>query len=91
MVTKEALLARRAQLENDLAVQQQIIHAAEAARQDAIAKITHARDLINALSGAKQDVDHWIAQFPVPEPGADAPAKTVEEDQLAKPPQEPIN
>lgn len=70
MVTKESLLARRAQIETDLAQQQELARQAEAQRQDSIAKLGACRDMINALSGAKQDVDFWLAQYPADPPAA---------------------
>lgn len=72
MVTKESLLARKAQIEGDLDAQHDLARAAEAQRQDAIAKLTGCRDMVNALSGAKQDVEHWLAQFPPDNQAADA-------------------
>jgi hypothetical protein len=88
MVTKEALLARRAQLEEDIAAQEKQAAQADADRQGAIAKVARCHDLINALSGAKQDVDHWLAQFPVPEPTAPDAQKP---DPTAEPVKDPVN
>jgi hypothetical protein len=80
MVTKEQLLARRAQLEQDLIAQQELANAAEGRRQEAVATLAKTRDLTNALSGAKQDVEFWLRQIdkaaaaeqPAPQP--DPPA-----------------
>lgn len=70
MVTKEELLARKATLENDIAVQQNLATAAGARIQEAQRELAHSRDMVNALSGAKQDVDHWLAKFPADPPAA---------------------
>lgn len=69
MITKEALLARRTQIDADIAAQQQAARDAQAQIQDGQRKVTVCRDMINALSGAKQDVEHWLAQLP-PDPPA---------------------
>ena len=68
MVTKEELLARKATLEADLLAQQQAAAAATQEIQDGQRKLAHSRDMINALSGAKQDVEHWLAKFPADPP-----------------------
>ena len=73
MVTKEELLARKATLEADIVAQQQAANQATAEIQDGQRKLAHARDMINALSGAKQDVDHWLAKFPADPPAAAEP------------------
>jgi hypothetical protein len=52
MVTKEQLLARKAQLEQDLIAQQEIANAAEGRRLEAVGTLAKTRDLTNALSGA---------------------------------------
>ena len=76
MVTKEELLARKATLEADLLAQQQAAAAATQEIQDGQRKLAHSRDMINALSGAKQDVEHWLAKFP-----ADPPAPHPDPDE----------
>lgn len=79
MVTKEELLARKATLEADLAAQVNAGQNAQAKIQEGQRELAQSRDMINALSGAKQDVDHWLAKFP-----ADPPAAEPIKDEVAK-------
>lgn len=76
MVTKEQLLERRAQLESDLEAQHHAAAAAQAQVQDGQRKLGVCRDMINALSGAKQDVDHWLKQLEPATPAAE-PIETI--------------
>ncbi len=78
MVTKEELQARKATLEEDIAVQRAIAAKANAKIQEGQQELAHSRDLINALSGAKQDIDFWLAKFPADPPAAAEPAKEAE-------------
>jgi hypothetical protein len=84
MVTKEALLARRAQLDQDLAAQDQVMLQAQAQVADGQQKIRNANNMIQALSGAKQDCEFWLAQFP-----PDAPAPAAEN--IEQPAKESLN
>lgn len=66
-MTKELLLARKAQLEKDLAVQASEAQAAQAQIGEGQKRAVAARDMINALSGAKQDCEFWLGQFQLEE------------------------
>ena len=92
MVTKEQLLERRDQLDKDLEAQHNAARDAQKQIQDGQARLAGCRDMINALSGAKQDVEHWLATFPVPEPPKSAAAAEVAQAPAPEAaPKRPIN
>lgn len=62
-MTLEQLQARKQVLLDDQAKQRELANEATAAIQEAQAKRQTALDYINALGGAIQDCDHWIAQM----------------------------
>lgn len=59
-MTKEALLARKAQLEGEIAQQRGFQAAAKSDIERLTAQASRARDLENSLGGALQDVEHWL-------------------------------
>lgn len=97
MITKEELVARRALLEDDLKAQNDRAAQLNGQIQDGQRRLVQTRDLINSLSGAKQDVDYWLSKFPAdpPAPGAE-PVETIvaKDGQPAEPeapPKETLN